>query len=192
MDSQPDADPANAGSILTRDPYPTINAVAARRLRGFLDALKAEGIYVNLNLKVGYTFRPPVDGVPALERDAAYPTQSKPLHMIHPRGIALQKEFTRRVLDALELGSDPVLAMVEINNESSLVYAWQNGSLERDATGVYHAELVNEWNRWLAGKYASTASRRTCWLAGRGGSKFTLLRKRSATAVRRRARRGWK
>ena len=61
MDSSPDSNPINAGSILTTDPYPTLNPVSVARLRMFLDALKAEGIYADLNLHVGYTFRPSVD-----------------------------------------------------------------------------------------------------------------------------------
>ena len=44
MDSQPDSNPENAGSMLTTGPFPTLNPVAVERLREFLDALKAEGI----------------------------------------------------------------------------------------------------------------------------------------------------
>ena len=75
MDSQPDSNPDNAGSTLTRGPYPSWNTVALRRLRAFLDALAAEGIYVNVNLHVGYQFRPSVDGVPP---HPSFPSQSKP------------------------------------------------------------------------------------------------------------------
>src|SRR5262249_40143843 len=70
MDSRPDAEPATANSILTNGPYPTMNPVAAARLRTFLDALKREGIYVNLNLKVGYRFRPDVDNIPPMPNGA--------------------------------------------------------------------------------------------------------------------------
>jgi len=125
MDTQPDTNPANAGSLLTTGPYPTLNMVAVERLRGFLDALKMEGIYVNLNLKVGYEFRPGADGVPA----AAIPTQSKPLHIFEPRMVALQQEYAAKVFEALQLRDDPVLAMVEINNESSLLYSYQTNQL---------------------------------------------------------------
>src|SRR5512141_65163 len=45
MDSQPDSTPSNAGSLLTSAPYPTLNTVAVARLRAFLTALRAEGIY---------------------------------------------------------------------------------------------------------------------------------------------------
>jgi len=163
MDSQPDRDPANAGSILTTGPYPTLNPVAVSRLREFLNALKANGIYVNLNLKVGYVFRPSVDGAPALPGGVPFPTQSKPLHMMHPRLIELQQKFTRQVLEALELRDDPVLAMVEINNESSLVWSWQASSLEPYVVGEYGAVFEAEWNRFLADKYPSTEALRSAW-----------------------------
>ena len=58
MDSSPDRDPSAANSLLTTGPYPSLNPVSVARLRGFLDALEAQGIYVNLNLHVGYQFRP--------------------------------------------------------------------------------------------------------------------------------------
>lgn len=163
MDSQPDSNPSNAGSILTTGPYPTLNPVAVARLRGFLDALKANGIYANINLKVGYLFRPSVDGIPPLPGGMAMPTQSKPLHIIHPRAIELQKEFTRKVLDALALKDDPVLAMVEINNESSLIWSWQARDLERVLLGEYKSVMEREWNRFLAAKYSSTEALKAAW-----------------------------
>ncbi len=137
MDSQPDRDPNNAGSILTTGPYPTLNTVSIGRLRVFLDALKAEGIYVNLNLHVGYEFRPSVDDVPAMPAGVAFPTQSKPLHMIWPRMIELQQDFTRQVIDSLQLRDDPVLGVIEISNETSILREWQTSNLDRYLTGEY-------------------------------------------------------
>ena len=159
MDSQPDSNAGNAGSLLTTGPYPTLNPVAVERLRGFLDALKAEGIYVNLNLKVGYTFRPGADGVPT----ATIPTQSKPLHIFQPRMVALQKEFATAVIEALQLRDDPVLAMVEINNESSLIYSLQANQLDGAVTGLYRAEMQRQWNTFLSGRYGATEQLREAW-----------------------------
>lgn len=129
MDTSPDADPSNARSILTTGPYPTLNPVAVERLRALLDALRDEGIYVNLNLHVGYAFRPGIDPVP----DPGYPipTQSKPVHILNERMVELQCDFARKLLQALRLRDDPVLAMVEINNESSLLYSFQTGALKK-------------------------------------------------------------
>jgi len=159
MDTQPDVNPNNAGSLLTSGPYPTLNPVAVERLRVFLDALKAEGIYINLNLKVGYVFRPGADGVPA----ASIPTQSKPLHIFEPRMVALQQEFAAKVIEALQLRDDPVLAMVEINNESSLLYSYQTNQLNTLIAGPYRTELQRQWNGFLAARYGDTAKLREAW-----------------------------
>ncbi|MBI1899393.1 MAG: hypothetical protein HYS04_23085, partial [Acidobacteria bacterium] len=160
MDSSPDAKPANAGSLLTTGPYPTLNAVAVTRLRRFIDALKAEGIYIDLNLHVGYQFRPAIDDVPAHE---TFPRQSKPLHVFWPRMIELQADFTRQVIEALELNDDPALGVVEINNESSLIDTWQRQSLDTIVTGDYRSELTRQWNTHLAAAYPNTEALREAW-----------------------------
>lgn len=163
LDTQPDASPSDARSLLTTGPYPTLNAESVALLRNFLDALRLEGIYANLNLHVGYTFRPAVDGVPAIPAGATFPSQSKPLHIFQPRMVELQTRFARQVLDALRLSDDPVLAMVEINNESSLLRAWQAGDLDKYLFPEYAAELGRQWNAWLAERYATTAQVAAAW-----------------------------
>ena len=160
MDSSPDRNPESSRSLLTTGPYPTLNPISVARLRAFLDALKAEGIYVDLNLHVGYTFRPSVDNVPSL---AQFPTQSKPLHIFYPRMVDLQCEYTRQVIDALRLRDDPVLGVVEINNESSLIYAWQNNLLDPYLTGDYQQALQTQWNAYLKKRYPNTQALRTAW-----------------------------
>jgi len=166
MDSQPDSNPNNAGSILTIGPYPTLNPVAVARLRAFLEAFKAEGIYVDLNLHVGYQFRPSVDSLPALPNGVPMPDQSKPLNIFYPRMVELQKAFTRSVIDALQLNHDPVLAVVEINNESSLLQAWQTSGLDRTLLGDYKTELQHQWNSFLTTKYSTTEALRATWGGG--------------------------
>jgi len=167
MDTSPDRDPQQARSILTTGPYPTLNPVSVARLRGFLDALKAEGIYVNLNLHVGYVFRPSIDNVPAMPDGQPMPTQGKPLHIFFPRMIDLQLEFTRKVITALNLKNDPVLAMVEIDNESSLLEAHQRGNLQRYAVGDYKTELDRQWNEFSRSKVAASDDDYLLFLADR-------------------------
>ena len=168
MDSSPDAEPENCRSILTTGPYPTLNPIAVRRLRAFINAMRAEGVYINLNLHVGYRFRPDVDRVPDVE--GGIPTQSKPLHIFFPRMVELQKVFTTKVLEALALKDDPVLAMVEINNETSLLEAWQRGNLERRALGEYEAELRRQWSAFLKAKYGNEEAVQRAWGVAPGGS----------------------
>lgn len=166
MDSSPDSTPANANSVLTTGPYPTFNDVAVQRLRNFLLALKAEGVYANVNLHVGYTFRPSADNIPALPSGAAFPTQSKPLHMIHPRLVELQAQFVRGLFERLGLKGDPVLGMAELNNETSILYAHQNGSLDTTALGDYRASLESSWNRFLRQRYSTDDDLRAAWGPG--------------------------
>ncbi len=163
LDTQPDSIPANANSLLTTEAYPTLNPVALQRLRVFLAALRGEGIYVNLNLKVGYQFRPWLDRLPA---HSSFPSQSKPLHIFYPRMVELQREFTVKSIQGLGLGEDPVLGMVEINNESSLLREWQTGNLDRTLEGEYGVELRRQWNEFLRGKYSSGQELRAAWTGG--------------------------
>ena len=149
MDTSPDADPSTCRSILTTGPYPTFNPIAMARLRAFLNALKAEGIYVNLNLHVGYLFRPDVDQVPG---PSPLPTHSKPLHIFYPRMVDLQCEFTKKLIEGLRLKNDPVLAMVEINNETSLLFSHQARQLEKFVIGEYKTEFDRQKAAFLNGR----------------------------------------
>ena len=153
LDSKPDRRPEDATSTLTLGPYPTLNPVAIARLRNFLNAFKAEGIYVDLNLHIGYEFRPEVDHVPALPKGVDFPKQSKPLHIFFPRMIDLQAEYARKLIAALNLKNDPVLAMVELNNEASMIKAWQSRAIDNALVGEYRTELERQWNAFLRNKY---------------------------------------
>ena len=181
LDDPQDNNAANTRSLLTTGPYPTLNPGSVALLRNFLDALSLEGIYVNLNLHVSYTFRPAVDGVPPVPAGATFPRQSKPLHIFQPRMVDLQTQFTRQVLSALQLSDDPVLAMVEINNEASVSQAWQAGNLDGNLFPEYAAELRRQWNAWLAERYATTAQVAAAW-AGSGSDGPELLANSSFSA----------
>ena len=163
MDSVPDpvGDNSVFNSTLTVGPYPSFNENGLKRLRAFLNALANEGIYVDLNLHVGYPFRPDADQVPALP--GAWPDQGKPLQVFYPRMVQLQQQYAQGLIDKLELGNDPVLAMVEISNESSIVSSWQGGQLDAVLVGEYRAALQAQWNAWLAAKYKTTAALSQAW-----------------------------
>lgn len=147
MDSNPDIDPHDAKSILLSGPFPSINMQSIARLRFFIDELKKNGIYIDLNLHVGYRFRPSVDNVPNTLGEM--PRQSKPLHMISPVMIRLQQEYAKKIINLLNLRDDPVLAIVEINNESSLVHAWQTGLLEKVLDGDYKKQFFSRFSEFL-------------------------------------------
>jgi hypothetical protein len=77
-----------------------------------------------------------------------FPVQSKPLQILHPRLRELQVEFARRVIDALGLARNPVLAMVEIKNESSPLDAWQRNRLATVLAGPYREHFEAEWRQY--------------------------------------------
>jgi hypothetical protein len=155
-DTRPDRNPDDANSTLTTGPYPTLNPVSIARMRNFLNALKAEGIYVDLNLHIGYEFRSDVDHVPAMPEGVKFPKQSKPLHIFYPRMVDLQVEYARKLIAALGLKDDPVLAMVEMDNEVSLLQAWQTRMIDKDVVGEYKTELERQWNEFLHAKYKTS------------------------------------
>jgi hypothetical protein len=152
---------SNANGILSTGPYPTFNESSLQRLRNYLDALKNEGIYVDLNLHVGYVFRPDVDQVPSLPN--GMPEQGKPLQIFYPRMVALQQQYAQGLIEKLQLKNDPVLAMVEISNESSIISSWQSGQLEMVLQGDYGAEFERQWNNWLSRQYSSTSTLSQAW-----------------------------
>jgi hypothetical protein len=80
--------------------------------------------------------------------------------------VELQQEYTRQLISRLQLRNDPVLAVVEINNESSLLQAWQRGQLDPVLAGEYRSELQSQWNRWLAAKYRTSEALIKGWGEG--------------------------
>ncbi|MFZ6686542.1 hypothetical protein ACO0K0_02195 [Undibacterium sp. SXout11W] len=140
--------------ILTTGAFPSFNQSAVQRLKTFIDALRREGIYVNLNLHVGYSFRYVVDQLTPLVPGENMPFASSPLHLFEPRMIALQVEYAKQLIRRLDLNNDPALAMIEINNESSLVGAWQRKDVD-GLQGEYQRLLQQQWQRWALRQYGS-------------------------------------
>lgn len=66
MDSSPSDATNPPRSILLPEPYPTFNPVAIERLRYFIKVLSQQGIYIDLNLHVGYQFDSTKDNIPPL------------------------------------------------------------------------------------------------------------------------------
>lgn len=149
MDTLSSANPDDIKSILTDGPYPSFNQEAMDRLRYFIKELGRNGIYSNLNLHVGYEFRPSVDNVYDLPVGYSMPMSSKPLHMLDSRMIELQKIYAHKLLSQLDIKNNPEIAAVEINNEASLLYSWSTGLLERSVHGKYRDDVENKWRDFL-------------------------------------------
>ncbi len=160
LDSLPGTATAPPNSVLTPGPYPSFNPEAITRLKTLIGALSAQGLYVNLNLRVGYRFRPDIDQVPTLPADA--PTGAA-AHSYWPRMIDLQERYARELIRALGLRGNPALAMVEISNESSLVWAWQQRKWAAMVPPTYADELQVRWQAWLIQRYGSVGQACTAW-----------------------------
>lgn len=153
MDTDPGMQQNPPRSILSPEPYPSFNETAVSRLHHFIRVLGQEGIYVNLNLEVGYRFPATINGLPTYEGNADNKTYAAPVHVYYPRMITMQEQFAREILRKLELRDYPGLAMVEISNESSLLAAWQKRRWKAAVPPNYEATLHTLWNDWLIRRY---------------------------------------
>ncbi len=155
LDTAPDDSTTQPRSVLTRGPYPSFNEEAVRRLRHFIQALAKEGLYINLNLRVGYRFRPGIDAVPEFDAGAMKRPIGSPIIVFHPDMVQLQQRYARELISQLGLKEHPVLAMVEINNESSLLAAWQRREWNDAVPDNYRPILRERWHAWLIRRYGS-------------------------------------
>lgn len=168
LDTNPDATPKTNNSILLDGPYPKLNPSSTERLRKFIQTLKSEGIYVNLNLFVGYRFRPEIDGVPMLASSNTEIASNSPVSIFQPEMIASQVKLAQKLIENLGLNNNSVLAMVEVRNEASLASTWQDWQTtqwSQSIQGAYAKELTRQWNVWLESKYGGFSSVCKRWLA---------------------------
>jgi len=131
------------------------------RLDYFVAQLKERGIYTDLNLNVGRTYKAG-DAVRGHELLGF----AKGLTLFDSRLIELQKEYARQLLThrnpytQAEYRSEPAVAIVELVNENSLVESWFSGRLLGKSTrknpgtwtdipASYERDLTGLLNRWL-------------------------------------------
>jgi hypothetical protein len=127
----------------------------------FVAELKKRGIYTDLNLNVGRTYRKG-DGV----RDYEYLGFAKILNYFDKRVQKLHKEYARQLLThrnpytRTQYRYEPAVAIVELVNENSIVEAWfsdrllgkntqKNPGTWTDITTWYAQELTAKYNQWL-------------------------------------------
>jgi Carbohydrate binding domain len=132
------------------------------RLDFFLSELIKNGIYINLNLHTGRKVNQ-AEGVPFA---ADLPEKDKGVDYFDERLIALQKEFSRTLLNHVNpytgraYKDEPGVCAVEVSNENSLLGMWLSGTLKMPPQ--YSEALQKRWNEWLARKYTE-ASLRAAW-----------------------------
>jgi len=143
------------------------------RLDYLIYQLKIRGIYINMNLLVSRHFTE-ADGVEfAKELGMA----AKPVSLFDPALIELQKKYAQDLLThynpytKLRYCDDPVVALVEITNENSIMAYWQWNNLNGTMFGIknkgiptyYSQALDHLWNEWLRKKYHSPAIVISSW-----------------------------
>ena len=149
-----------------------ISAVQLDRLDYLIAQLKKNGVYVNINLHVSRRFTE-ADGFPAGVSQIPFGFDKR-VDEFDPRMILLQKNYAHDLLTHvnpythLSYAEDPAVAVVEINNENSLVgdpWATLGAGLDT-LPEPFRGELVGLWNAWLAKKYGTDTKLQAAWTAG--------------------------
>lgn len=158
------------GSIWPAEPrrHQELDTTQLDRLHRLVAILARHGIYSNVNLKVSKTLVA-ADGFPASVEQL--PDFQKRVDIYDRRMIELQKDYARRLLTAknpytgLSLAEDPAVAVVEINNENSLL-GYFTRDLGRGADRFpepFRSDLQAKWNVWLAQRYGHTEALAKAW-----------------------------
>ena len=123
---------------------------------------KKRGIYVDVNLHVARNLDARDGVVPGT------PWANKGVDQFNPHIIALEKEYAKGLLShvnpytGMSYLKDPVVAIVELNNEDALWRVYRGGALD-DIAEPYATEFRVLWNKWLLKKYGSTEKVRSAW-----------------------------
>jgi len=135
------------------------------RMDYLVAAFKRRGIYVNVNLHVARTLDARDGFAPGT------PWANKGVDQFDPRIIAEEKAYAKELLShvnpytGLSYLKDPVVAVVELNNEDALWRVYLDGALDRIAE-PYATVFRNLWNDWLIRKYGTSEKALAAWAAG--------------------------
>jgi hypothetical protein len=144
----------------------------------FISELKKHGIYTNLNLNVGRTYKAG-DGV----RDYELFGFGKGMTYFDERLLMLQKEYAKQLLThynpytKAEYRNEPSVLMIEFVNENSLVESWvsnrllgkqtrKNPGTWADIPASYAEDLTKKYNAWLERKLSPAELKEFRALAG--------------------------
>ncbi len=155
----------------------SLDATQLDRLHYLLSKMKEEGVYANINLLVTRQFTSS-DGLPT-DIDSLEDSY-KLVSMFDRDLIELQKSYASQLLGTtnpytgLAPAQDPVVAMVEINNENTIYGYWRGDALQLIANGgkllKRHSDTLDLlWNQFLTDKYGTDQALAAAW-APAGGS----------------------
>jgi len=137
------------------------------RLDFIIYHLKQQGIYTNLNLHVSRQFGE-ADG---FENVAELPKYDKGVDNYEPRMIQLQREYAKDLLThynpytRTRYVDEPCIAMVELNNENSLLQ-FAFGQTLHSLPEPYVGQLRGLWLGFLQDRYHNTENLRRAWDEG--------------------------
>jgi hypothetical protein len=154
----------------------TIDPIQLDKMDYFIHQLKLNGIYVDINLKIGREVTT-ADGVQDPDQ---LPTYDKGPDHYYPRLVELQKNYARDLLTHTNpytgnpYTDEPAVALIEINNESGLVNAWHGSNLD---TLPLHflTPLQQDWNAFLQTRYTHTENLQTAWAPSITGTEQEML-----------------
>jgi hypothetical protein len=128
----------------TRNDSRTFDPQQLDRLDFLISELKKRGIYLDLNLNVGRSYKAG-DGVQDFDKIQ----WAKGLTLFDPRLIELEKEYARNILTHVNTYTgkaykdEPAIAIVELLNENGIYLGY------RAPTPYYEDELTGLYNTWL-------------------------------------------
>ena len=164
----PDSQPFPAGIWDPKFPGLThISEEALDRYDYLIYQLKKHGIYTDINLHVSRT----LGALEGIEDADKLPSMNKGVDNFHPRMIELQKEYARALLTHVNKYTgnayinEPAIAVIEINNENSLLSQWAWNGLD-DLPQSTLKYLDAGWLDYLRGKYKDDATLRQAWATG--------------------------
>jgi hypothetical protein len=150
------------GGILQKD-RKTLDPESLDRLDYFVNELKKNGVYTNLNLHVGnqYPDMPKYEGSGYFKGvDNFFPAMIEQQHAYASALLKHVNPYTK-----LPYTADPAVAFIEINNENGLIMEWNNKALDA-MPDPYAAEFSRQWNAWLQKKYGTSDKLVTAWKEG--------------------------
>jgi hypothetical protein len=145
----------------------TLSPEALDRLDYFIAALKAQGLYSDLNLHVSRWW----SKAHHWENADKLPEYDKMVDLFDPRLIAAQKQYARDLLTHVNpythtrYADEPAVCFLEINNENTL-FLWGGEQKLAALPDPYGRELTQLWNQWLIKKYGGASALRTAWAKG--------------------------